>query len=194
MDRTGAVLVIDNFDSFTWNLVRMLEEEGAAGIDVVREDRLEPENCGRYGKILISPGPGLPSAFPRMTEVIRLWAPTCDILGICLGHQAIAEAFGGRLFRQETVRHGMIAKVTLADPTDPLFDGIPSPMDAGLYHSWAVSRDDFPTELAVTGISSDGVIMALRHREFRVRGVQFHPESIMTKAGRRLLKNWLNAT
>ena len=191
MVRDGALLVIDNFDSFTWNLVRMLEEEGATSFEVIREDLLVPEECARFGKILVSPGPGLPSDFPRMMECIRQFAPVCSILGICLGQQAIAEVFGGTLVRLEQVRHGVTATTRLLDPDDPLFHSMPPQFEAGLYHSWAVDPAALPASLRITAISAEGVVMSLRHESYPLRGVQFHPESIMTREGRQILRNWL---
>lgn len=192
MEPNGRLLIIDNFDSFTWNLVRMVEEEGAAGFEVVREDTLDPERCAAFDKILVSPGPGLPSDFPRMMEVIRRYAPTHSILGVCLGHQAIAQVFGGALHRLKEVHHGVTAEMRILDERDPLFSNLPSRFMVGLYHSWAADPDSFPSSLQITGVSADGLILAVRHKSYAVRGVQFHPESIMTPAGRQLLKNWLD--
>lgn len=191
MERDGRLLIIDNSDSFTRNLAQMAEEEGARGIVVIREDLLDPDLAAGFSRILISPGPGLPSDFPRMLEVIRRFAPNRSILGICLGHQAIAEIFGGSLKRMEEVRHGMTAQMTILDPQDPLFTGLPGSFTVGLYHSWAVDPGLMPGSLKVTGISDEGSIMGIRHQVFQVRGLQFHPESIMTPMGRQLLKNWL---
>lgn len=192
MERKGRLLIIDNFDSFTWNLVRMVEEEGAVAFEVAREDMLDPDGCAVFDKILISPGPGLPSDFPRMMEVIRRYSPTCNILGVCLGHQAIAEVFGGSLLRLQEVHHGVTTEMQVRDGADPLFTGIPPSFTVGLYHSWAVDPSSFPAALKVTGSSADGLILGLRHKSYAVRGVQFHPESIMTPTGRRLLRNWLD--
>jgi len=192
MATNGRLLIIDNFDSFTWNLVRMVEEEGAAGIEVVREDMLDPDRCAAFDKILVSPGPGLPSGFPRMMEVIRRYAPTRSILGVCLGHQAIVQVFGGNLSRLQEVHHGVTAEMQILDGGDPLFSKLPSLFTVGLYHSWAADPGSLPSSLKATGISADGLILAVRHESYAVRGVQFHPESIMTPAGRQLLKNWLD--
>ena len=190
MRGTGPLLIIDNFDSFTQNLAQMAEEEGAQGIEVVREDLLDPADAGRFPQILISPGPGLPSDFPRMLEVIRRFGSSRSILGICLGHQAIAEVFGGKLKRMEQVRHGTAVEMHVI-AGDPLFAGLPAHFTVGLYHSWAVDEKQIPADILVTGRSDEGVVMAISHRDFRVKGVQFHPESIMTPQGRRLLRNWL---
>jgi anthranilate synthase component II len=191
MEREGRLLIIDNSDSFTRNLAQMAEEEGALEIEVVREDLLDPDSAAGFSRILISPGPGLPSDFPRMLEVIRRFAPRRSILGICLGHQAIAEVYGGRLKKMDEVRHGMTTRMTITDPLDPLFTGLTGLITAGLYHSWAVDPGYLPPSLKVTGISEEGVIMGIRHQVYPLRGLQFHPESIMTPEGRRLLRNWL---
>jgi anthranilate synthase component 2 len=192
MGRNGRLLIIDNFDSFTWNLVRMIEEEGAPVCEVVREDALDPGRCEDFDKIMISPGPGLPSDFPRMMEVIRRYSPTHTILGVCLGHQAIAEVFGGRLIRLEEVHHGITAEMQVRDEADSLFSMLPSTFSVGLYHSWTVDPASFPSALRITGNSADRNILALRHETYAARGVQFHPESIMTPWGRQLLRNWLD--
>lgn len=184
------VLLVDNYDSFTHNLVQLAEEAGAA-VTVVKNDELVFEDVERFDKILLSPGPGLPAESGWLLPLIREFSDKKAILGVCLGHQAIAEVFGGTLVNLDRVYHGIRQEITLGE--DVLFRGLPRKTIVGLYHSWAVARDDFPPELEITAESPDGVIMALRHRNLEVRGVQFHPESYMTGAGAKMMKNWLIA-
>lgn len=191
MNGKGPVLIIDNFDSFTRNLSQSAEEEGAGEIEIIREDALVPKDAGRFRKILISPGPGLPSDFPRMMEVIRLFAGKCSILGICLGHQAIAVTFGAKLRRMEQVRHGIPGEMEILEPADPLFSGVPGRISVGLYHSWEVDPQHVPQQIRITAISPGGTILAIRHSQYNLTGFQFHPESFMTTWGRRLIRNWL---
>lgn len=185
-----ALLVIDNYDSFTHNLTQLIEECGWAPL-VVKNDRLDWADVQRYEKILISPGPGIPSEAGMLCECIRRFAPEKSILGICLGHQAIAEVFGGRLVQLPHPLHGIREKVRLKRGDEHLFAGLPGEFEVGLYHSWAVSRQDLPAELHVTASSEDGTVMALAHRKYDVRGIQFHPESVMTQHGKRIIGNWL---
>lgn len=192
MGRDGRLLIIDNSDSFTRNLAQMAEEEGAGEIVVAREELLDPGMAAGFHRILISPGPGVPSDFPRMLEVIRRFSPDHNILGICLGLQAIAEVFGGKLRRMEEVRHGTTAEIKVIDSHEKIFKGLPETFPAGLYHSWAVDPEDLPPVLRVTALSGEGIIMAVRHEAYSLYGLQFHPESIMTPFGRRLLKNWIS--
>lgn len=182
------VLLVDNYDSFTYNLVQLAEEAGAA-VTVVKNDELVFEEVGKFDKILLSPGPGLPAESGLLLPLIREFSGKKPIFGVCLGHQAIAEAFGGTLVNLQRVYHGIRQEIDLHE--DVLFREIPQKTTVGLYHSWAVAREDFPPELEVTAESPDGVIMALRHRTLDVRGVQFHPESYMTGAGSRMMENWL---
>lgn len=184
------VLLIDNYDSFTYNLVQLVEEADAA-VTVVKNDELVFEEVRRFDKILLSPGPGLPAESGLLLPLIREFSGEKPILGVCLGHQAIAEAFGGKLVNLDRVYHGIRQEIRLRE--DLLFREIPEKTTVGLYHSWAVARENFPQELEITAESPDGVIMALRHRTLDLRGVQFHPESYMTGAGARMMKNWLNA-
>lgn len=184
------ILVIDNYDSFTFNLVHYLDDLGAQ-VTVWRNDEFELNDVARFGKILISPGPGIPDEAGMSKAVINEFAPTKDILGVCLGLQAIGEVFGGRLHNLENVHHGVATKATILVNDEPLFKGLPSEIEVGRYHSWVVSRDHFPPDLEVTAVDGAGEIMALRHRFFHVKGVQFHPESILTPYGKAILKNWL---
>jgi anthranilate synthase component II len=187
------LLFIDNYDSFTWNLVQILRQLGVSDLEVVKNDVIPSDYALSFDAILISPGPGIPSDSGITIEVIRKFYETKSILGICLGHQAIAEAFGGKLFRMDVVKHGRFADVCIEQPSI-LFDNVDGNIEAGLYHSWAVSDEGLPDCLQVTARSSDGVIMALQHRVFDVCSVQFHPESIMTPIGPRIIENWLQYT
>ena len=185
------ILVIDNYDSFTYNLTQILREEGACNFDVVKNDKIEIETVNSYDKILISPGPGLPEDIPILSLIIKMYSEKKSILGVCLGHQAIVQALGGSLKQMTRVSHGVTKAVTIVDEEDYLFNGMASNFEVGLYHSWAVSKDGMPECLKTTAVSDDGVIMAIRHRELDVRGIQFHPESIMTIEGKKILRNWL---
>lgn len=184
------ILIIDNFDSFTYNL-RQIVEEFHYDYTIIKNDEVTFDKINKYSKILISPGPGIPEQAGQVKKIIKQFAPSKSILGICLGHQAIAEVFGGRLYNFSEVCHGIATNVKVTDSDDYLFNGLPQSFDAGLYHSWAVSKNNFPDCLKITSISKDDVIMSLSHIEYDVKGVQFHPESIMTKYGRQLIRNWL---
>ena len=183
------VLVLDNYDSFTYNLVHILRDLNVH-LDVVRNDQILLEEVAGYDKILLSPGPGLPSEGGIMPELLRTYSSSKSILGVCLGHQAIGECFGGSLFNLPTVFHGIITPITV-DTKDELFAGIPYSFNVCRYHSWVISEDDLPPELEVTTRDSTGTIMSIRHKDLDVRGVQFHPESVMTEHGVRLMKNWI---
>lgn len=184
------VLVLDNYDSFTFNLVQYIQEILGRKVDVRRNDAISLDAVAGYSAIILSPGPGLPSEAGIMPELIQRYAAEKPILGVCLGHQAIGEAFGARLENLAQVYHGVETSVTATDPEEPLFRDIPRQFQAGRYHSWVVRRDSLPDSLVVTAEDGQGTIMAMRHREFNVRGVQFHPESIMTEYGRRMLENF----
>jgi len=183
-------LVLDNYDSFTFNLVQYIQEILGSKVDVFRNDAIALEAVAGYGAIILSPGPGLPSEAGIMPALIRRYAPEKAILGVCLGHQAIGEAFGARLANLAQVYHGVETPVLVADPNEVLFNGLEGQFQAGRYHSWIVQADSLPDCLTVTAVDDQGVIMAMRHREYNVRGVQFHPESIMTSSGRRMLENF----
>lgn len=183
------ILIIDNYDSFTYNIVDALRTLGETP-DVVRNDCIDMENVDKYDKIIISPGPGIPSEAGQLPEFLKRYARRKPILGICLGHQALGEFFGGKLKNLSEVYHGVATPIDIVKD-DYLFDGISSGTEVGRYHSWVVDTEDFPDELEITAMSADGAVMALRHRELDIRGVQFHPESIMTKEGGKMLGNWL---
>lgn len=184
------IVIIDNYDSFTYNLSHQLKAMGAQ-VDVVRNDAFQMSRLEPYDKIVLSPGPGIPEEAGLLNDVIRRYAGRKPILGVCLGHQAIAEVFGGRLENLRTVYHGVQTPTHIINH-DYLFEHLPETFEAGRYHSWVVSRSGLPDSLEVTAISDDGHIMALRHRTYDVRGIQFHPESILTPEGARILQNWLN--
>lgn len=186
------ILLIDNHDSFTFNLVHLLQSFSDVQADVVPVDELDLSSVSDYRKILISPGPGLPSDQPLLREVILKYSNRASILGVCLGHQAIACSFGAELGQVTPVYHGVTAKVKILNRNCRLLNGLNDGFDAGLYHSWAVSETHFPSNLEVTAISEKGIIMALQHRKYDIHGVQFHPESIMTPEGKNIISNWLS--
>lgn len=184
------ILVIDNYDSFTYNLVHYLEDLDCE-VTVFRNDEFELAEVESFYKILISPGPGVPDEAGLTKAVIEKYAPTKSILGVCLGLQAIGEVFGGKLHNLENVHHGVATKAIILVPDEKLFNGLPSEIEVGRYHSWVVSNERFPSCLEVTSVDEKGEIMAIRHRNYEVRGVQFHPESILTPHGKHLLRNWI---
>jgi len=184
------ILVLDNYDSFTYNLVQYIRELGFEDIDVRRNDAITLDEVEHYAAIVLSPGPGLPAEAGIMPELIRRYAPHKPILGVCLGQQAIGEAFGGTLENLSAVFHGVDTPIEVTRSDEPLFSGLPSVFRAGRYHSWVVKKEGFPDDLEITAQDEDGAIMALRHKTYNVRGVQFHPESIMTEHGRQMLANF----
>ncbi len=184
------ILVLDNYDSFTYNLVHVVRALGFTP-DVFRNDKIALDAVAGYDKILLSPGPGIPDEAGIMKEVIRTYGKTKSILGICLGHQGLAEVYGASLFNIPNVLHGVTSQVTVLDQEELLFRGVAQPFQATHYHSWAVKPDSIAQELVVTATNPEGLIMGLRHRQFDVRGLQFHPESIMTTEGPKMIANWL---
>jgi anthranilate synthase component II len=184
------ILLIDNYDSFTYNLVHLIKSLGYE-VDVYRNDAITIEMAKAYDKIVLSPGPGIPSEAGLLLEVVKYLAPTKSILGVCLGHQAIGEVFGAKLINLKEVHHGIASRIDVTCD-DLLFNGLGSSFEAGRYHSWAVSPTGFPDELEVTALDDSGEIMALRHKKYDVRGVQFHPESVLTPLGGQIMGNWLN--
>ncbi len=186
------ILIFDNYDSFTYNLVHAVNKLGFTDVEVHRNDKIELNEIDRFDKIILSPGPGLPSESGILLQLIEKYAPTKSILGVCLGEQAIGEVFGASLINLPEVFHGISTSIKiLAD--DILFENVSANPEVGRYHSWAVSGKNLPDCLQITAEDNDGMIMALRHREYDVRGVQFHPESILTPEGEKMLDNWLNA-
>ena len=182
-------VIIDNYDSFTYNLAHLVKELGAE-VDVLRNDKFELEELEKYDKIILSPGPGIPEEAGLLLEVIRTYAGRKPILGVCLGEQAIGQAFGGKLTNLSEVFHGIQTNVKIKNK-DYIFSGLPTEIPVGRYHSWVVDTDGFPEELVITAISSEGQIMALKHQEYDVHGIQFHPESVLTPDGKQIVGNWL---
>jgi anthranilate synthase component II len=186
------ILVLDNYDSFTYNLVHILVELGYGDTtDVFRNDKISLEAVQNYDKVLLSPGPGLPKDAGIMPELLKRYSASKSILGVCLGHQAIGEAFGGELFNLPVVLHGVANDTIMTDVKDALFDGLPDKFKVCRYHSWSVVSEGLPPELLVTSRDAEGNIMSMRHKEYSVRGVQFHPESILTEHGKQMINNWL---
>lgn len=192
------ILVFDNYDSFTYNLVHLVEKIWPHKVDVFRNDRIPLEKVKEYDKIILSPGPGIPSEAGLLLPLIQEYASSKSILGVCLGHQAIGEAFGGKLTNLSTVFHGVATKINVDQAhaeqgnSENLFAGLPEELEVGRYHSWIVSEDGFPEELEITARDENKYIMALRHKKYDVQGVQFHPESVLTPDGEKIIRNWLN--
>lgn len=191
-ENTQKILVIDNYDSFTYNLVHLLHECGQEAT-VWRNDQFDLQAVEEFDAILLSPGPGIPAEAGLLLDVIRRYADHKKILGVCLGLQAIAEVYGGKLYNLPKPVHGTATALQVNVQNDALFQGLPTSFMVGRYHSWAVSTDDFPEELQITAVDEGGTIMALSHRDLPIQGVQFHPESILTENGRALMMNWLNS-
>jgi len=186
------ILVIDNYDSFTYNLVHYIERVIREKVDVRRNDKLLLDEAAAYDKILISPGPGIPDEAGLTKAIIREYGPRKSILGVCLGHQAIAEVFGGTIENMNHVYHGISSMMTQTVEDEYLFSGVPREFEAGRYHSWIVKKENLPKELEITALSEEGQVMALRHTAYDVKGVQFHPESVLTEYGGLMILNWLN--
>ncbi len=184
------ILVIDNHDSFVYNLVHYLEGYGHH-ITVKRPIQVEKINIENFDKILLSPGPGLPDQADELMKAIDLWHNEKPMLGVCLGHQALASYFGAELCNLDTITHGISSLLYVEDYTDALFEDLPKKLDVGRYHSWIVDEKTFPEELVCTAVNSQGLIMAFRHRSLPIFGIQFHPESILTPNGRQIISNWL---
>jgi anthranilate synthase component 2 len=187
------IVMIDNYDSFTYNLVQMLQSFEGASVAVRRNDQFDLSEIDSYDKIVLSPGPGIPSEAGLMPKVVEEFGSRKSILGVCLGHQCIGEVYGARLLNIATPLHGKATPITVTIPDEKLFKGLPESFSVGRYHSWVVDSQDFPRELEVTALDAGGQIMGLRHKQFDVRGVQFHPESILTPHGYEILKNWVYA-
>lgn len=185
------ILIFDNYDSFTYNLVHLVEKILHQKVEVFRNDQIPLENIKDYDKIILSPGPGIPNEAGLLLPLIKEYASTKSILGVCLGHQAIAEAFGGTLLNLSTVYHGVATDCRVLTDNSQLFKGLPENITIGRYHSWIVSDTNFPGELEVTARDENEYIMALQHKNFDVQGVQFHPESILTPDGEKIMRNWL---
>ena len=195
------ILVFDNYDSFTYNLVHLVEKITHTKVAVFRNDELPMEKVKNYDKIILSPGPGVPSEAGMLLPLIKEYAATKSILGVCLGHQAIGEAFGGTLVNLSTVYHGVATKVFVnresptvnggKDSRSSVFEGLDPEIEVGRYHSWVISDDNFPAELEITARDANNYIMALQHNKYDIQGVQFHPESVLTPLGEKMMANWL---
>lgn len=186
------ILLLDNYDSFTYNLMHVVKELGYADIEVFRNDRISLDEVNRFDKIILSPGPGIPEEAGLLLPVIKQYAPVKSILGVCLGHQAIGEAFGATLENLTDVYHGVQTPIEVTGK-DILFQGLEREIPVGRYHSWVVSHNGFPDCLEITAESKEGQIMALRHRTYDVHGIQFHPESVLTPQGKIIIRNFLKA-
>ena len=183
------IVIIDNYDSFTYNLAHLVKELGVE-VTVYRNDQFELPQLEEFDKIILSPGPGIPSEAGLLLDVIRTYAGKKPMLGVCLGHQAIGEVFGGQLTNLSDVFHGVATEGTQFG-NDPIFAGLPKRIVMGRYHSWVVSKDGFPSCLEITAESDEGQVMALRHKEYDIHGIQFHPESVLTTEGKTMIGNWL---
>jgi anthranilate synthase component II len=187
------ILVFDNYDSFTYNLVHLVEKILPVKVDVFRNDEIPLEKINEYDKIILSPGPGIPSEAGLLLSLIKEYASSKSILGVCLGHQAIGEAFGGQLINLSTVYHGVATTCHIINGSSELFTGLPKEIEIGRYHSWIVAKDKLPAELKITAEDDNGYIMAMQHTKYDVQGVQFHPESVLTPQGEAIMKNWLKS-
>ncbi len=195
MSFKGRILVFDNYDSFTYNLVHLVEKITHIKVDVYRNDQIALEKVKDYDKIILSPGPGIPDEAGLLLPLIKEYASTKSILGVCLGHQAIGQAFGGTLTNLSTVFHGVATPIKIQNPKNSKPNGVlndlPETIEVGRYHSWVVNKEDFPADLEITAEDETGIIMALQHKTFDVQGVQFHPESVLTPMGEEIMRNWL---
>jgi anthranilate synthase component II len=206
MSYKGRILVFDNYDSFTYNLVHLVEKITHIKVEVYRNDQIPLEKVKEFDKIILSPGPGIPEEAGLLLPLIKEYAATKSILGVCLGHQAIGQAFGGTLVNLSTVYHGVATKIQVVSreasvvsnirltphaSRNDLFEGFPDEIEVGRYHSWVVAKENFPAELEITAEDENGMIMALQHKTFDVQGVQFHPESVLTPKGEEIMRNWL---
>jgi anthranilate synthase component 2 len=183
------IAIIDNYDSFTYNLSHLVKELGA-DVKVFRNDKFQMEQLEAFDKIILSPGPGIPSEAGFLLDVIRNYAGKKPILGVCLGHQAIGEVFGGQLTNLDSVFHGVATPATIIQ-NDYIFEGLPQKIEVGRYHSWVVSQEGIPDCLEVTSVSDEGYIMSMRHKSFDIRGIQYHPESVLTPDGKQIIQNWV---
>jgi anthranilate synthase component 2 len=189
------ILIFDNYDSFTYNLVHVVEKIIHAKVDVFRNDKISLEDINKYDKIILSPGPGLPCESGLLLPLIKEYASSKSILGVCLGQQAIGEVFGGKLINLKEVYHGVATKIKVNEQRilfeNDVFKSLPKELEVGRYHSWIVDKNNFPNELEITATDENGYVMGLRHKTFDVQGVQFHPESVLTPDGEKMMRNWL---
>jgi anthranilate synthase component II len=184
------ILLFDNYDSFTYNLVHIIRELGY-DMEIYRNDKIDINDVAQYDKILLSPGPGIPDEAGILKQLIEKYGASKSILGVCLGHQAIAEVYGAKLFNLPNVLHGVTSSIRVIQRNEKMFTGIPETFEGTHYHSWAVIPESVGDDLEVTAINKDGIIMGIAHKKFDVRGVQFHPESVMTEFGKKMMNNWL---
>jgi anthranilate synthase component II len=187
------ILVIDNYDSFTYNLVHALKKISGCPVNVFRNDEIGLGEIERYDKIVLSPGPGIPEEAGLLPEIIKSYAPTKSMLGVCLGHQAIGESFGGKLLNMKKVIHGIATPIQLTGKESILFKGLPGRFNAGRYHSWILNKEFLPECFEITSVDEEGMIMSIKHKKFDVEGVQFHPESVLTPLGEKIIENWLKS-
>ena len=187
------ILVIDNYDSFTYNLVHYIKNVTGKMPDVKRNDKITASEAMKYNKILLSPGPGIPDEAGNLKDIIKTCAPEKSLFGVCLGMQAIAEVFGGTLINLNKVYHGVTSPISKTKEHEPVFNNIPDNFEGARYHSWIVSNDNLPDKLKITAVDNKNMIMALKHSEYNVKGVQFHPESILTEYGGMIIKNWIES-
>lgn len=185
------IVVIDNYDSFTYNLVHAIKKISGLPVDVIRNDELELSDLEKYDKIVLSPGPGIPVEAGLLMDIIREFAPRKSMLGVCLGHQAIGEVFGGKLTNMNRVLHGIATPVSKVSEDKTLFEGLPEQFEAGRYHSWIVDQAGLPDCFEITSVDDNDMIMSMKHKDYDVRGVQFHPESVLTPLGEKMIANWL---
>ncbi len=186
------ILIIDNYDSFTYNLVHYVESNPNFEVEVIRNNEIAINDVDNYNTIILSPGPGLPKDAGILNDIIEEYAPTKKILGVCLGMQAIGEAFGGSLINLDEVSHGVASPIKVLDTQDELFKGLPNSFNTGRYHSWVLDTNNFPEVLKITSVGNNGEIMSFKHKKYKVYGVQFHPESILTEYGKELIANFLS--
>ncbi len=187
----SKILVLDNYDSFTYNLVHAIENITGEPVDVYRNDEIKIAEIEKYDKIVLSPGPGLPDEAGILKELIKKYSPAKNIFGVCLGLQAITEVFGGKLINLHKVYHGVNTPVKIIDKEELIFKNIPEVFEGGRYHSWVADKNNFPDCLKITAVDDEGIIMAISHKQYKVKAVQFHPESILTKCGNKIIENWL---
>jgi anthranilate synthase component 2 len=185
------ILVFDNYDSFTYNLVHLVEKITNEKVDVFRNDQIALDDVNAYDKIILSPGPGIPEEAGLLLPLIKKYAATKSILGVCLGHQAIGQSFGGTLKNLDKVYHGIATKINILNEQAPILKGLGKEVEVGRYHSWIVDKENFPADLEITAVDDNGYVMALQHTTYDVQGVQFHPESVLTPLGEKMMRNWL---
>ena len=185
------ILVFDNYDSFTYNLVHLVEKITHQKVDVFRNDQISLDDVEAYDKIILSPGPGIPEEAGLLLPLIKRYCATKSILGVCLGHQAIGQAFGGTLKNLDKVYHGVATNINILNEEAPILKGLGKQVLVGRYHSWIIDKANFPEDLEITAVDENGFIMALQHKTYDVQGVQFHPESVLTPEGEKVMRNWL---